>query len=81
MAKEMERVGIPTALITSLSSVALKVGANRVIQGKRFSHPCGNPDLKPEDERAWRIKLVRTAMQALTTPVTGPTLFEAPMGI
>jgi len=75
----MERAGIPTALITSLSSVALKVGANRVIQGKRFSHPCGNPALKPEDEKAWRLELVRRAMQALTTPVTGPTLFEAPV--
>lgn len=77
MAKEMERAGIPTVLITSLSSVALKVGANRVIQGKRFSHPCGNPVLKPEDERSWRIELVQTAMRALTTPVTGPTLFAS----
>ena len=76
MAKEMERAGICTALITSLSSVALKVGANRVVQGKRFSHPCGNPELKPEEERAWRIELVRTAMKALATPVAGPTLFE-----
>jgi len=75
----MERAGIPTALITSLSSVALKVGANRVVQGKRFSHPCGNPSLKPEDEKAWRLELVRRAMQAPTTPVTGPTLFEAPV--
>jgi glycine reductase complex component B subunit gamma len=78
MAKEMERAGFPTALVTSLSSVALKVGANRVIQGKRFSHPCGNPDLNPKDEKAWRLQLVRTALQALATPVSGPTLFEVP---
>jgi glycine reductase complex component B subunit gamma len=77
MAKEVERAGIPTVLITSLSSVALKVGANRVLQGKRFSHPCGNPGLKPEDERAWRVELIRTALRALTTPVTGPTLFTS----
>ncbi len=78
MAKEVERAGIPTVLITSLSTVALKVGANRVLQGKRFSHPCGNPALKLEDERAWRVELLRKAMQALATPVTKPTLFEAP---
>ena len=78
MAKEMERAGIPTVLITSLSSVALKVGANRVVQGKKFSRPCGNLELKPEDERAWRIELVRTAMRALAAPVAGPTLFQLP---
>jgi len=50
MAKEVERAGIPTVLITSLSTVALKVGANRVLQGKRFSHPCGNPALDAADE-------------------------------
>ena len=76
MAKEVERAGIPTVLITSLSTVALKVGANRVLQGKRFSHPCGDPALKPEDERTWRLALLRTALRALATPVTGPTLFE-----
>ena len=77
MAKEVERAGIPTVLITSLSTVALKVGANRVLQGKRFSYPCGNPTLKREDERAWRLALLRTALRALTTPVTMPTLFES----
>jgi len=76
MAKEMERAGIPTALITSLSSVALKIGANRVVQGKRFSHPCGNPALSPADEKAWRIELIRTALKALAEPVDQPTLFE-----
>ena len=78
MAKEMERAGIPTVLITSLSLVALKVGANRVLQGKRFSNPCGNPELKPEDERAWRVELLRRALRALATPVAMPTLFESP---
>jgi betaine reductase len=75
MAKEVERAGIPTVLITSLSAVALKVGANRVLQGKRFSHPCGDPALSAEDERKWRVELLRTALRALATPVTGPTLF------
>jgi glycine reductase len=77
MAKEMERAGLPTALITSLSSVALKIGANRVVHGKRFSYPCGDAGLSPADERAWRLKLLRTALKALATPVEGPTLFTA----
>ncbi len=78
MAKEVERAGIPTVLVTSLASVALKVGANRVLQGKRFSHPCGNPALKADDEHTWRVELIRAAVRALATPVTRPTLFEAP---
>jgi glycine reductase len=76
MAKEIERAGLPTATVTSLTDVALKVGANRVVRGARFSHPCGNPALGPEAERAYRIALVRRALAALRTPVAGPTLFE-----
>jgi len=62
--------------VTSLASVALKVGANRVLRGTRFSHPCGHPGLTPDDERAWRVGLVRAAVAALGTPVAEPTLFE-----
>lgn len=62
--------------VTSLASVALKVGANRVVRGSRFSHPCGQPALALAEERAWRLELVRAAMDALRTTVTEPTLFE-----
>lgn len=78
MAKELERAGFPTALVTSLTAVALTVGANRVVRGGRFSAPCGNPALAAADERAFRLDLVREALRALATPVTGPTLFEPP---
>jgi glycine reductase complex component B subunit gamma len=76
MAKELERAGFPTVTVTSLASVALKIGANRVLRGARFSHPCGQPTLSPEDERSWRVRLVRAAVDALRTPVSEPTLFE-----
>jgi hypothetical protein len=49
-----------------------------VIRGARFSHPCGDPALDPAGELAFRLALVRTALDALATPVTGPTLFEVP---
>jgi glycine reductase len=76
MAKELERAGFPTATVTSLAAVALKVGANRIVRGNRFSHPCGHPGLPPAEERAWRVELVRTAVRALSTAVEGPTVFE-----
>ena len=76
MAKELERAGFPTATVTSLVAVAAKVGANRIVRGNRFSHPCGRPGLPPDEERAWRVELIRTALRALATPVDGPTVFE-----
>ena len=66
--------------MTSLASVALKVGANRVVRGTRFSHPCGQPGLTRDDERAWRVELVRAAVTALRTEVAAPTLFEPAQG-
>jgi len=77
MAKELERAGFPTVTVTALTDVARKVGANRVVRGGRFSAPCGNPALPPEDERAWRLALIRDALHALSVPVTTPTVFES----
>lgn len=77
MAKELEREGFPTVTVTALTQVAQTVGANRVLRGGRFSAPCGNPALPPDDERAWRLALVRDAVHALTIPVVAPTVFEA----
>ncbi len=76
MGKELERAGLPTVTVTSLTAVALKVGANRVLRGTRFSCPCGNPALSEKDEKAWRIKFARSIIKALQTKVDGPTLFE-----
>ena len=75
MAKELERAGFPTATVTSLAAVAMKVGANRIVRGHRFSHPCGQPGLPPAEERAWRVELIRRALRALSTAVEGPTVF------
>ena len=63
-------------MVTSLPSVAAKVGANRIVRGARFSHPCGDPRLGAAEERAFRLALVREALSALATPVTTPTIFE-----
>ena len=76
MAREIERAGLATATVTSLTDVALKVWANRVVRGGRFSAPCGNPALAPDAERAFRRAVVEAALGALATPVDGPTLFE-----
>ena len=63
-------------IVTSLTDVALKVGANRVLRGASFSSPCGWPSLDAADERRFRVALVRRAVTVLATPVDGPTLFD-----
>tara|TARA_B100000315_G_scaffold153329_1_gene141989 strand:+ start:148 stop:381 length:234 start_codon:yes stop_codon:yes gene_type:complete len=63
-------------MITALYTLALTTGANRVVKGARIEHVCGDPDLGPEKDFAFGLRIVRTALEALQTPVAGPTLFE-----
>jgi hypothetical protein len=37
---------------------------------------CGDPTLSPEKDYAFGMRIVNTALQALTTAVPGPTLFD-----
>lgn len=76
MAKEIERLGIPCALISALFSLALTTGAPRVIRGARIEHVCGDPKLGPEKDREYGRRIVRTALMSLQTPVQEPTLFD-----
>jgi len=47
-----------------------------VIKGCRIEHVCGNPDLGPEKDYAYGLNIIRTALKALQTAVTGPTLSD-----
>ena len=76
MTKEIERVGIPTAQISAIYEFAMTTGANRVVRGSRIEHVCGDPDLGPEKDYAYGLRIVRTALLALTQDVDGPTLFD-----
>ena len=76
MAKEIERAGIAVSIMTAMPAIPLSVGANRVVRGVRVPHVCGDPALSEEKDRELGVRIVRTALRALTTPVPGPTLFE-----
>jgi betaine reductase len=78
IAVEIERAGIPTAQITSMTPVALMVNSNRIIPGIGIVHPVGNADLEPKAEKALRRAIVEMALQALETEVTEQTLFPRP---
>jgi glycine reductase len=65
-------------VITALPPLALQAGANRVVQGVKIEHVCGDPLLPPDADRALRRHLVEQALAALETAVDGPTLLGAP---
>lgn len=54
----------------------MAANANRVVRGVKVQHPCGDPNLPEQADRALSLTLVKTALRALQTPVTGPTMFE-----
>ena len=64
------------AMISAIYNLALTTGANRVVRGARIEHVCGDPELGAEKDFAYGVEIVRTALRALQTPVSGPTLFE-----
>ena len=63
-------------MISAIYDLALTTGASRVVRGCRIEHVCGNPDLGPEKDHEYGLTILRTALGALTTAVTGPTLFD-----
>jgi glycine reductase len=76
MVKEAERAGIPAAHITAIPSVALSVGAGRVVVGGGIPHPTGNPDLPRDRELEFRYRCLELALKAIGTRVEKPTLFK-----
>lgn len=63
-------------LITAFTSIALSVGANRVIAGSQFTAPAGAPELPPQREREFQKQMLLKALEAMKTEVDKPTLFH-----
>ncbi len=74
LAKELDRSGLPTVLITALPTIARLVGANRVIRGVAITNPTGDPTVSAPDEFAARTQLVRRALEMLTSRVEAGTI-------
>lgn len=60
----------------NLTSIAEQMGTPRVVAARGIPYPTGDPALDADAERAWRRALVERAVDALATPVSGPTVFE-----
>ena len=75
IAKEIERAGIPVVLITAMTMLGKQIGANRIVAGTKIPHPCGDPTLPEEADRAIRREIVKTALSVLQQKVSQPTIF------
>ena len=78
--REIERGGVPVVHLTAMTAIAKNVGAHRIVSGVKLPHPCGDPNLPPETDRALRRQIVQAALGALQTDVSEPTVF-VPKGV
>ncbi len=74
--KELERNGLPTVQITTMTPIALMIGSNRIIPGAGIMHPVGNAELELSEEKGLRRAIVRQALAALEARIQGQRLFE-----
>jgi betaine reductase len=76
MVVELERMGIPTVHITTMTPVSLMLGSHRIVTGAGICHPVGNIELDRKTEKAFRYAIVEKALEALQTEVTEQRLFQ-----
>ena len=81
ISKELEKAGLPVALISAMFPVAQQVRANRIVKGVSIPHPCGDPNLSKELDARLRREIIETALRALESEVTGPTVFSPPVAM
>ena len=81
MSKELEKAGLPVALISAMFPVAQQVRANRIVKGVSIPHPCGDPNLSKELDARLRREIIQTALKALESEVKGPTIFSPPVAM
>ena len=76
MVKEIERAGIPVVHICSIVPIFMAAGANRIIPAVGIPYPVENPGLPKEDELQVRRRIVKKALEALSTDIEEQTVFE-----
>ena len=77
MAMEFERKGFTTVQISALPIIPRTMGVSRIVEGVGIPYPLGDPTLPKEAELHQRVGILETAITALETQVTGPTIFKA----
>ncbi len=75
IARELEKEGLPVAHITAMTMLSKQIGANRVVTGTKIPHPCGDPSLSTEHDKALRRAIIECALGTLRADIKGPTVF------
>ena len=57
------------------------VGANRIVSASKIVAPLGDAGMSLQAEKELRRQILRTALEALTTEVSGPTVFDPSSGL
>ena len=65
------------ATISALSSLSESVGASRIVPGIQIPHPVGSPKLTGDGDGRTRRRLLLLALEALSSQVEGPTMFQS----
>jgi len=71
----IEKNGVPAALLTAMTSMAMVAGANRILSSGLIPHPAGDPTRSPDDEFLWRKAQVQKALNAVATPLEEAQIF------
>jgi betaine reductase len=75
ISKELDRAGLPVAMISAMYPVAEQVGASRIVKAVAIPHPCGDPSLPAELDGQLRREIITTALKALEATVESSTVF------
>ena len=67
IARQIEKLGVPTVQITAVPNIAEMVGVNRILTGVAVPNPVGDPSLTPDQEKILRRKIVDKALEMLQT--------------
>lgn len=69
-------MGLPSVLITAMPSLALNVGANRIMEGNAIKYPVGLSDHSlPDEDRRYRQNVVTKALDLLAERIDGQTVW------
>ena len=69
-------MGLPTATVSAIPAIHQAFRTPRIVIGRSVQYPLGDPTRSPAEEAELRLRLCRTALEALRVTPDGPQLFR-----
>ena len=63
-------------MLSAMPMIPFAAEASRIVKGVRVEHVCGDPNLSEDKDAQLAERIVETALHALRTEVSGPTVFD-----